>query len=174
MHWILELPPQARHARPEANKESKEAKKPEPAPKAVVAHVFMAPDGPRTWVGIGGDEASVSSKLAASLATSGDNLGSRAELASLKSASVGTGGFFTARGLAEVPVQMRLLGGGQAWGLDQALDNLDQMPQKGTSPILFASTAKAGGPPSVVTGQVTVPRGTIEDVVTTILRHGGF
>jgi hypothetical protein len=48
------------------------------------------------------------------------------------------------------------------------------MPQKGVSPILFSSTAKAGGPPSVIAGQITVPRGTIEDVVTTILRHGGF
>jgi hypothetical protein len=108
------------------------------------------------------------------MATSSDNLGGRADLASFKAASIGAGGFFTARGLAQVPVQMRLLGGGFASGVSQALDDLDQMPQKGVSPILFSSTAKAAGPPSVITGQVTVPRGTIEDVVTTILRHGGF
>jgi hypothetical protein len=171
MHWVLELPPPAHHAKSDAKKD---AKKPEPAPKPVTVHVVMAPDGPRTWVGIGGDEAGVTSKLAASMATSGDNLGGRADLASFKTASVGTGGFFTARGLAQVPVQLRLLGGGQAFGVSQALDDLEQMPQKGVSPILFSSTAKAGGPPAVVTGQVTVPRGTIEDVVTTILRHGGF
>ncbi len=171
LHWVLELPPPPHHAKSDTKKD---AKKPEPAPKPVVVHVFMAPDGARTWVGLGGDEAGVAGKLAASMATSGDNLGGRADLASLKTASVGAGGFFTARGLAQVPVQLRLLGGGQAWGVSQALDDLEQMPQKGISPILFSSTAKAGGPPSVVTSQITVPRGTIEDVVTTILRHGGF
>jgi hypothetical protein len=174
MHWVLELPPPVHHARNATSDTKKDAKKPAPAPKPVMVHVFMAPDGQRTWVGIGGDEAGVASKLAASLASGGDHLGGRADLASLKTESVGAAGFFTARGLAQTPIQLRLLAGGQAWGASESLDDLDQMPQKGVSPILFSTTAKAGGPPAVVTGQVTVPRGTIEDVVTTILRHGGF
>jgi hypothetical protein len=171
MHWVLELPPPVHHARTETKKD---AKKPAPAPKPVTVHVFMAPDAQRSWVGIGGDEAGVASKLAASLASGSDNLGGRADLASLKTASVGSAGFFTARGLAQTPLQLRLLAGGQAWGANESLDDLDQMPQKGVTPILFSTTARAGGPPAIVTSQVTVPRGTIEDVVTTILRHGGF
>jgi hypothetical protein len=42
------------------------------------------------------------------------------------------------------------------------------------SPLLFSSTAQQGGPPSVTVATWTIPRGTIEDVVSTILRHGGF
>lgn len=175
-HWILELPPPpVRHARKDDDRDArtKDAKT-APAPRPVTVHVFVAPDGQRTWVGVGGDETVVAAKLALSTAGSGDNLGGRTDLASLKAASVGAAGFVTARGLSQLPVELRVLAAGQAWGGAEALDDLDQMPQKGASPILFSSTAKAGGPPSVVTSQITVPRGTIEDVVTTILRHGGF
>jgi hypothetical protein len=69
---------------------------------------------------------------------------------------------------------MMIAGGSWPPRLGQALEDLDEMPQKGMSPLLFSSTAKEGGPPAVTVSTITVPRGTIEDVVTTILRHGGF
>ena len=167
-HWVFELLPQSHPGGP-----SKTAKKPTP-PRPLLSHVLIAPDGQRTWIGIGGDDSGVAARMAACLATTGDKLAGRAELAPLKEGKVGSGGFITARALPEIPMQMMIAGGGWMPGVNQALDDLDQMPQKGMSPLLFSSTAKEGGPPSVTVSTMTVPRGTIEDLVTTMLRHGGF
>ena len=54
-----------------------------------------------------------------------------------------------------------------------ALD-LDHMPNKGTIPMVLSATAKAGGSPVEVTGNVTVPRAFIEDLVTSFLQHVGL
>jgi hypothetical protein len=152
----------------------KPGKKPPPAAKPVLIHVIVVPDGQRTWMGIGGDDAGLAARLAASLGTTGDKLAGRAELAAFKDGKVGSGGFTTARALPEIPVQLMVAGGGWPPRMTQALEDLDQMPQHGMSPLLFSSTAKEGGPPSVTVATWTIPRGTIEDLVTTILRHGGF
>jgi hypothetical protein len=175
-HWVLELPPRAPPTRRDHGDRDgkKDARKPAPAPKPVLVHIFMAPDGARTWVGFGGDEAGVASKLAASLSTSGNNLGGRPELASLKSASVGAAAFLSVRGVSLLPLRLGLALGGSSFGASSTLDDLDKMPDKGLTPVIVTSTAKGGGPPSVVTGNVTVPRGFIEDVVTAILRRGGI
>ena len=176
VHWVLELPQSVNHPRGDhgAHDGKKDAKKPAPAPKPLLVHVFLAPDGGRTWVGIGGDEAMVASKTVASLATSGNNLGGRSELASLKTASVGAAAFLSARGVSLLPIRLGLALGGSTSGASSTLDDLDKMPDKGMTPVIVTSTAKVGGPPSVVTGNVTVPRGFIEDVVTSILRRGGL
>jgi len=168
-HWVMELMGQDRHAAP-----PKAGKKPAPPVKPLLSHFLIVPDGQRTWVGIGGDDVAVATRLAASLATTGDKLAGRAELASFKDGKVGSGGFFTTRAIPEIPLQMMIAGGSWPPRLGQALEDLDEMPQKGMSPLLFSSTAKEGGPPAVTVSTITVPRGTIEDVVTTILRHGGF
>lgn len=172
--WILELPPPVHHTRADREGKKDAKKKPTPAAKPVLVHIFMAPDGARTWVGFGGDEAVVAAKLAASMGAGGDNLGGRAELASLKSASVGTAALLSARGLALLPIRFRLALGGSAFGASEALGDLEKMSDKGLSPIVVTSVPKAGGPPSVATGNVDIPRAFIEDVVTSFLRHGGI
>ncbi len=174
VHWVLELRQSVHHPRGDHGDGKKDAKKQAIAPKPTLVHIFLAPDGARTWVGFGGDEAVVASKTAASLATSGNNLGGRPELASLKSASVGAAAFLSARGVSLLPIRLGLALGGATSGASSTLDDLDKMPDKGMTPVIVTSTAKAGGPPSVVTGNVTVPRGFIEDVVTSILRRGGL
>ncbi len=179
-HWVVDVPsfPRRGHGHgPRKDPKKPDAKKPmaaAPPAKPLKMHVFVVPDGQRTWIGIGGDEAEAAMKVAAALATGSDDLGARADMATLKAASIGSGGFATARGLAGFAIVLRVLSTGSPAGASELLDQLDQLPEKGSSPILFTSTPKAGGPPTSVTGQVTVPRGTIEDVVTLILKHGGF
>jgi hypothetical protein len=168
LHWVVELPLVQRAAPPKTDK------KPPPTPKPLVTHLLFVPDGPRTWVGLGGDDVGVASRLAASLATGGDKLSGRADLAPFKDVKVGAGGFLTGRAVPELALQLRIAGGGSTGGVSEALDDVDQMPQKGMSAMLFSSTAQPGGPPSTTISTLTIPRGTIEDLVTTILRHGGF
>ncbi|HEY8041041.1 MAG TPA: hypothetical protein VIF15_14645 [Polyangiaceae bacterium] len=145
-----------------------------PAGKPLLVHVFVVPDGQRTWVGAGGDEAIVAAKLAASLGAGGDKLAARPELASLKNGSVGAGGFVTARGLPEAAQQMALLFSGSTWGATETFDEAAQLPHQGLVPVVFSVTAQQGATPPPVVATVLVPTGAIEDVVTAILRRGGF
>jgi hypothetical protein len=167
LHWVLELPAEPQRAA------SKPGKKVAP-PKPTLVHVLVAPDGARTWVGIGGDDSSVASHVASSLGSTGDKLSGRADLASFKDAKVGAGGFMTARSFLEIVLQLGAMGGRSNRFVGEALDDLEAMPQKGMSPLTFSSTAQPGGPPATTVSTLSVPRGTIEDVVTTVLRHGGF
>jgi hypothetical protein len=140
----------------------------------VLVHIFLVPDGPRTWLAVGGDEAVTASRLAASLAQGGDKLSARPGLESLKDGSVGAGGFVTMRSLPEVAQQLPLLMNGATWLTKESFDEAAQMPHHGLTPVPFSVTAQAGGPPSVTTTRLLLPRDAIEDVVASVLRHGGF
>jgi hypothetical protein len=149
-------------------------KKPAAPAKPLQIHVFVVPDGARTWIGIGGDEAITAARLAATLGSAGEKLGARADLAALKDARIGSGGFFTARGLPETAQQVSLLGNAGAWGASEVFDEAAQMPHQGLSPIVFTTAIQAGATPATVVARIQVPRDAIEDVVTTVLKHGGF
>jgi hypothetical protein len=175
-HYVLELHTLERKApspRPGARPPAA-APKPLPPLKPLLVHIFLLPDGHRTWLAVGGDETVTASRLAVALGPGGDRLAARAELASLKDATVGAGGFVTARGLPEAAEQVPLVLNGATWVAKESFDEAGQMPHQGLTPILFSSTAQAGGPPAVTVTRLTLPREAIEDAVATILRRGGF
>jgi len=137
------------------------------AAKPLTLDILIAPDGPRTWIGLGGGDALVASKLAAAMAPSGDKVASRADLGLLRGQAVGSGGFFTLRGLPEsVPDR-------------EVLEELAQLPHGGSAAIAYSLTPlpePAPGQPGAaqVALTVSVPRAAVEDVVAETLRHGGF
>ncbi len=174
-HWVTQLPPASERGRDveHSGDKSAAAKKPEPAPKALVMHTLIVPDGDRTWLAIGGDELALASRIAAAVAHKADKqdkqaLDGRADLASLKTASVGGAGFFTGRGMLELFITPGMTTPRRRLGEDLA--ELDRLVNKGASPIVFTSSAAAG----TATAELIVPRGAIEDLVGAILRHGGF
>jgi hypothetical protein len=152
-HYVLDLP--ARHPGESAGTKPKGAV----VHKPLVVHVFVAPDGARTWLGIGAGEGDVASKLAAAMSATGDKLSGRTELASLQTGSVGQGGFGTVRGTAS----------GAGHQAVRMVDELSQLPHGGKVGIVFALTPASD---SQVTTSVEVPRGAIEDVVNILMRHG--
>jgi len=176
-HFVLELhtlerkapaPPRPGKPPPPA------AKKPLPPLKPLLVHILVAPDGHRTWIAVGGDEAVTASRLSVALGTTGDKLAAHADLAAMKDATVGAGGFFTARGLPEAGQQLPLLLEGATWLGKETFDEAAQMPHQGLTPILFSSTAQSGGGAAVTVTRITLPRDAIEDAVATVLRRGGF
>jgi hypothetical protein len=48
-----------------------------------------------------------------------------------------------------------------------------QLPHQALTPIPFSVTPQAGSPGALVS-TFTLPKGAIEDIVTTIVKHGGF
>jgi hypothetical protein len=148
-------------------------KKP-PRPKALAFHLIVAPDGQRTWVGLAGDETLAASRLTASMAGTGDKLGSRGDLGALKQSTLGAGGFVTMRGLGETAALVAVVA-----GLDSPSEILSmyeealQLPHQTLSPIPFSITPQPGSPGPVVS-TFTLPKGSIEDAVTAVVKHGGF
>jgi hypothetical protein len=148
-------------------------------------HVLVVPDGSRTWVGVGGDEALTAAKLAGALAGSGDTLQSRAELAPWKEARVGEGGFVTGRGLFANAVGLMALASSfedptapiallplqavaDAWG------DLRRLPAGGATPVTFTSTSSSMKAPASVVTSIGVPRAAVEDAIVWVLRHHRF
>jgi hypothetical protein len=182
VHYAIEVHPFDGAEGGKARSEEKDKPKKAPGPtKPVAVHLLVVPDGARTWIGVAGDEALAIAKLAAALKPAGASpaqgdasLSSRAELAALKAGPVGSAGFFTLRGLAEMATLSAVLSGGSLGGVTEGLDEAAQMPGQGLVAIPFSVTAQAGGPPAATLAALQVPRGAIEDVVAAVLRHGGF
>ena len=177
-HYVLELHSFERKAAPPprviAGGRPAGPRKPRPPLKPLLVHILLSPDGPRTWLAVAGDEAVAASRLVATLASSGDSLAGHADLAPLKDTPVGAGGFITLRGVPEAAQEGSLLFNGATWGAKETFDETAQMPHRGQTPIVFSSTAQPGSAPAVTVSNVSLPKEAIEDVVGTILRHGGF
>jgi hypothetical protein len=161
LHFVLELP----WDEPDLRKSSVK-------PRPLALHAFVAPDGARTWVGIGGDDALVVSKLSSVLGGGGGLV--RPELASFKESQVGAGGFVTAKGVVETVFFVQALAGDAGEGADDFLDGLAQVPHHGTTPMPFALTSRPGGQMPVVNATLEVPRAVIEDALKDVARRGGF
>ena len=140
-------------------------------PKALLVHVFLAADGPRTWLAVGGDEALVASKLSGALATGHTN--ARPDLGFFKDARTGSAGFFTLRSGSVMAQAMGVLFSELGLRSDDSLEDLAHVPHGGTTPIVYSLTSQVGAPTSVV-ATLQVPRAAIEDAVVGVLRHGGF
>jgi hypothetical protein len=180
-HYVLELHTLERKAPPPPPRLGRAVPPPRNPPKTPVGplkpllvHIFVVPDGPRTWLAVAGDEAVAASRLATALGPAGDKLASHADLASLKDASVGAGGFLTPRAVPEAVQQGSLLLNGATWGAKEAFEDAAQMPHQGLTPIVLSSTAQPASSPAVTVSRVSVPRGAIEDFVAMVLKHGGF
>jgi hypothetical protein len=166
-HWVVELRSGGHHA-----EGRHEAKKPAAPAKPTLVHVLVAPDGARSWLAIGGDDAALATKLAAALGSGGGGLAGRQELASLKDAKVGSAGFLTARSLPEMATTLSLVFGGSAGGAASDMQETDHMPNKGATPIVFTVTPQAPGGAASLLATTFVPRGAVEDLVYTFVRHG--
>ncbi|HEY8091935.1 MAG TPA: hypothetical protein VIF09_28935 [Polyangiaceae bacterium] len=173
LHYVLELHTLERKAMPPPKFEHGTARRPAGPIKPILVHIFVAPDGPRTWLAFGGEE-SVGARLASAMGSGGAKLSSRGDLATLKDARMGSGGFFSARGMAESAQLGPLLMHGTTWGATETFEQATQLPHQGTSPILYSTTPQPGGPPAVSISSFTVSREAIEDVMALALKHGGF
>ncbi len=138
--------------------------------KPLVIHVFIVPDGARSWIGVG-DAALVPAKLSAAMAGSGDTLRAKPELSVLKDASLGAGGFLTARGVPEAREQMAALFASDPGREADLFESTAQLPHQGLTPVPFSLTAQPGAPGTVV-ATLQVSRGTVDDVLVTALKHG--
>jgi hypothetical protein len=152
------------------------SKKPLGPPKPLAVDVFIVPDGARSWIGVG-DAALVTARLSAAIAGTGDVLRGRAELTAFKEATVGAGGFFTARGVAETGEQLAALTGGDAGGFANGADifgSAAQVPHQGTTAIPFSLTAPsvAQGTQAGVVATLQVSRATVDDLLVVALKHG--
>jgi hypothetical protein len=123
---------------------------------------------------VAGDESLAATRLVSAMGATGDKLGSRADLASMKQAtSLGAAGFFTLRSLGESLAMLALASGDSPSEIVSAYEESLQLPGQALTPIPFSSTPQPGNPGPVVS-TFTIPKGSIEDVVTTIVKHGGF
>jgi hypothetical protein len=174
-HYVIELP--FEH---DASSESHNA--PLPAargvvkaskgrPKALLLHLFLAAEGPRTWLAVGGDDALLASKL--SFALTAGQANARSDLGFFKDVRTGSAGFFTLRSGAAMAQVIGVLFSELGLRSDDSLEDLAHVPHGGTTPIVYSLTAQVGVPSSVV-ATLQVPRAAIEDTVVGVLRHGGF
>jgi hypothetical protein len=153
------------------------AKKPPPRPKPLAVHVLVVPDGQRSWLALGGDDALCAARVAASMGGSGTTLGSRSDLASIKqNTSVGGAGFLTLRGLAETAAIASLLDGESPSEVASAYEDSLLLPHQALTPLPFSMTPGAGqaASPGPVVATFAIPKGSIEDFVTMVVKHGGF
>jgi hypothetical protein len=171
-HFVLELRPFDSSAPAGAGTPGK-PKSGVVASRAVAIHVFLVADGSRTWVGLGGSEVLVATKLASAMAPAvAGGLAGRPELTLFKTNSIGAGGFATARGLPAAAEQLAVLFGDSTGIAADALSVASQLPHQGVVPVTFELTASGDGGSPALTTSLQLPRAAIEDVVAAILMHG--
>jgi hypothetical protein len=169
LHYVLEV--HSRHDEPKPVAADHHGKPPPPA-KPLQLHLFLVPDGPRTWLAVGGEEAIVLSHLAVALGPTGDKLGGRADLAVLKEGSMGSGGFVTPASISLGSAAGTVLMGGAAHG--PGLD-LSRMPHQGQAAILVTTSVPPGAKPTTFELRARAPRDAIEDLVSAgVARAAGF
>jgi hypothetical protein len=174
VHYVIELPTDSKLGATGLVVDKPKPGAKTPKPKPLVIHMLVVPDGQRTWLGLGGDETTCASRLAISLASSGNKLEGRADLGALKqNRNVGSAGFYTIRGFGEGLGVATLFSGVSSSEVVSAYESSLQLPHQALTPIPFSVTPQAGSPGALVS-TFTLPKGAIEDIVTTIVKHGGF
>jgi hypothetical protein len=175
-HYVIDLPPPSAQIAPHhaADVGSANAKTRPAALKPVTIHLLLVPDGARTWVGLAADESVLVTKVNAAMAGSGDTLASRSDLASLKAASIGGGGFVTLSGLAAEFSALAALFGAPWKDVAEPLSDLGKLPHHGSTPMLLTGGSSPATPPTTAVFSLQIPRGVVDDVVVMAARHGGF
>jgi hypothetical protein len=139
-------------------------------PKTVDVKMYMLVmgAGSRTWIGVAGDKLELAKLMAGVRAKGPSSLSSRSDLAQLKSESHNSGAFTSLTGVVGMvkPVVYALMsspGAGSAGFGQEILKVIEQMPNKGTTPIfMFADVTPSAQP--TISWSVDVPQGTLEDL----------
>lgn len=130
-------------------------------------HILMVPDNEQTWIGVGGDEAALASKLTFTIGGPSNDLGARPDLASLTMASVGAGGFVTVSGLIGAGFSTELAVNGILG--EHSPMRKDDLPKHAGAPIVFSVTPGRASAPLSVTARVS--SGFIQDVLDAFARE---
>ncbi|AKT36371.1 hypothetical protein [Chondromyces crocatus] len=117
------------------------------------AYVYVMDEGTTTWMAVGTNKQELLKRLSMVKAGAPEDatLATRADLAQLKNAKVGSGGYFTIAPFTRSVGQslgavFRPLGGGTP-ALQQALGVLNGLPHKGAGPIFFSTLSEGGSAP---------------------------
>ncbi len=161
----------------EAAKKGAVAKKAPPA-KPMRFHLYVVPEGNRTWIGFGGNEELVVARVKAVLAGAPEagTIAKRAGIDAIRDTKANSAGFFTIGGLASSSMVMRPLDGSSSRQMAEAFAALSAGSAKGKTPMIFISTMQplpGGAPGGTSVSTVRLPRPVIEDFVKIALR-GGF
>lgn len=122
-------------------------------------HLLLVPDGPRSWVGIGGNAALLASKLTGAIAAPGDP---RSDLTPLDHDKVGAGGFLNVRSVPEAIVQLGAIVADTNLEAFGWLQSTGTLPHKGLTPVVYSFTAS---PDDSAAFALNLPRAAIEDAV---------
>jgi hypothetical protein len=142
--------------------------------KPLVIHVLVVPDGSRTWVGVGGDEAVLAAKVNTALTGTGETLESRADLASFKTASLGSASSLTMAGTAVWVASLAAIVDAEPKVLAGVLKAIAELPHHGSTPLVVRSAATGSTPPFSLTGSFEVSREFLEDVTMLAAKRGGM
>ncbi len=148
--------------------------------KPVKVHVFVVPDGARTWLAWGIDEAQVAARVRGVVSGEGATLATRPGLEALREGKLSGGGFFDARALAK-PDKAGLA------ALFESAGNLpmpaeDKLPTGdwGKTPMWIGVRGEGAGDRRSTTLTVRIPREAIRDLGSGRIavgrggRRGGF
>lgn len=135
----------------------------------VTMYLVMMGDADRTWIGIAGNKLELIKLMAGLKGTGTATLAGRADLARMKNESHQGGAFTSLTGVVGMvkPIIYAMMsspGAGSSAGMGQeVLKILEQMPNKGATPILMFADAVPGARPSV-TWSLDISRGTLTDI----------
>jgi hypothetical protein len=173
LHYELTVTRASEPAPPPAKVANAGAKAEKPVPeKPAKVHVYLVPDGSRTWVALAVDDAlavKTLSKITANDAAA--SLEKREGLEALHQAKVGAAGFVTMRGyLAGSPLAYAM----ETRALVDPFAGLRAAPAQGTAPIAFTFTSLAGKDGNAGSMVVTarVPKAAIQDIVISTMGGG--
>jgi hypothetical protein len=142
------------------------AHKDEPAPYPSSDHVFVVPDGARTWIAIGHSDARIIAKLRVAMGIDkAATLKDRGGLDSLHAASTGFAGFVTVSAFASSDAPSTPPQGSDRGNARKLLDHVHELPEHGTTPIPFVLGGHAEGHGGDVSFQVDLPRAAIAAIV---------
>ncbi len=151
-----------------------DAKKKKPAAgKPLVLHAIVVPDGAASWLVFAAD-ADLAVAKAKEVLAGGTKMASRPGLASMKDARMTSGGFVSARGIAEDDTFAWTLATKWSRLSRDAVGALASTPEKGTTPVPFQTTSQppgASAPAGTFAATLTVPKGAIESFVRLALLH---
>ena len=158
-------PPPVGHGGPKAPKPVKAAKVPT---TNITFHVLLMADGQRTWIGFGVDREALA-KLMATVKGTGpaaDGIETRPGMLAFKRGRHVSGGMLTLQsviGAIKPGLSMAMQMGGASPEVQQILTLLEQLPNKGMTPMIMVGDATEGGAPST-SFEMTIPRESLEDV----------
>ncbi len=138
--------------------------------------VMVLPEGNRTWLAMGADQAALEKQLKAIKAGGSSTLESKPGLEGLRSGRVVGGGFITMAGIASQAsggLAEALDGGGfRNREMERVLTAFSRLPNRGNTPMLLTTQTQDGSPARVAI-QFKVNRGTVEDLRSLVLSMGG-